>query len=150
MHDKKQSSLLEAGYIPSEKEDYMCEKHLEYFRQKLLAWKDELLDESRETLEHLKEGSLREPDENDRATVEIDTAFELRTRDRYRKLIDKIEAALHRIDDGSYGYCEATGDPIGLRRLEARPIATLSIAAQERHEHKEKTHFDEDLDERLS
>jgi DnaK suppressor protein len=103
----------------------MNDNQLEYFRRKLLAWRDELLDESRETLNHLKEENWHEPDANDRATVETDAALELRTRDRYRKLIDKIDAADRRIEDGSYGWCEDTGEPIGLQRLEARPIATL-------------------------
>lgn len=135
---------LEPGYSPSEKEEYMCPKQLEYFRRKLVAWKAELLDEARETMVHLKEENLNEPDINDRATVESDTAFELRTRDRYRKLIDKIEYALSKIESNDYGYCEETGDPIGLKRLDARPIATLCIEAQERHEKYERQHQDED------
>ena len=122
----------------------MCPKQLEYFRRKLVAWKAELLDEARETMVHLKEENLNEPDINDRATVESDTAFELRTRDRYRKLIDKIEYALSKIESNDYGYCEETGDPIGLKRLDARPIATLCIEAQERHEKYERQHQDED------
>ena len=134
---------LPEGYKPSENEEYMCKMHLKYFKQKLQDWKDELLDESRETLEHLKEENWHEPDVNDRASVETETSLELRTRDRYRKLIDKIEAALRRIDSGEYGYCEETGDEIGLKRLEARPIATLTIEAQERHENYERTHIDE-------
>ncbi|MDA0780946.1 MAG: RNA polymerase-binding protein DksA [Rickettsiales bacterium] len=116
---------------------------LEYFRQKLLSWKAELLDESRETLDHLKEENWQEPDVNDRASVETETSLELRTRDRYRKLIDKIDAAIRRIDQGEYGYCQETGDEIGLKRLDARPIATLTIEAQERHENYERTHIDE-------
>lgn len=135
---------LEPGYMPSEKEEYMCPKQLEYFRRKLVAWKAELLDEARETMVHLKEENLNEPDINDRATVESDTAFELRTRDRYRKLIDKIEYALSKIEANDYGYCEETGDPIGIKRLDARPIATLCIEAQERHEKYERQHQDED------
>ncbi len=135
---------LEPGYMPSEKEEYMCPKQLEYFRRKLVAWKAELLDEARETMVHLKEENLNEPDVNDRATVESDTAFELRTRDRYRKLIDKIEYALSKIEANDYGYCEETGDPIGIKRLDARPIATLCIEAQERHEKYERQHQDED------
>lgn len=135
---------LEPGYKPSEKEEYMCPKHLEYFRRKLVQWKNELLDEARETMVHLKEENLNEPDINDRATVESDTAFELRTRDRYRKLIDKIEYALSKIESNDYGYCEETGEPIGLNRLEARAIATLCIEAQERHEKYERQHQDED------
>lgn len=134
---------LPKGYAPSEKEEYMNEMHLEYFRRKLLDWKAELLGESRETLDHLKEENWQEPDVNDRATVEADTSLELRTRDRYRKLLDKIEEALARIDARNYGYCEETGEEIGLKRLDARPIATLSIEAQERHENYEKTHIDE-------
>jgi DnaK suppressor protein len=134
---------LPEGYKPSDSEEYMNDNQLEYFRRKLLAWRDELLDESRETLNHLKEENWHEPDANDRATVETDAALELRTRDRYRKLIDKIDAADRRIEDGSYGWCEDTGEPIGLQRLEARPIATLSIEAQERHENYERTHIDD-------
>ena len=135
---------LPKGYKPSEKEAYMNPEQLEYFRQKLLAWKAELIDESAETLTHLKEENWNEPDLNDRATVETETSLELRTRDRYRKLIYKIDAALRRIEQGEYGYCEETGDPIGIKRLEARPIATLSIAAQERHERHERQQSDED------
>ena len=133
---------LEPGYSPSEKEEYMCPKQLEYFRRKLVAWKAELLDEARETMVHLKEENLNEPDINDRATVESDTAFELRTRDRYRKLIDKIEYALSKIESNDYGYCEETGEEIGLKRLMARPIATLTVEAQERHEREEKIFAD--------
>lgn len=135
---------LPKGYVPSEKEEYMNPKQVEYFRQKLVGWKEELLEESRATIAHLQEENLNEPDLNDRATVETDTAFELRTRDRYRKLLDKIEAALQRVERGEYGYCEATGEEIGLKRLEARPIATLCIEAQERHENHERQHSDED------
>jgi DnaK suppressor protein len=116
---------------------------LEYFRQKLLQWRTELLAESSETLVHLKEESLAEPDITDRASLETERGIELRTRDRERKLISKIDAALLRIEDGSYGYCEETDEPISLRRLEARPIATLSVEAQERHERMERTHRDE-------
>lgn len=134
---------LPKGYKPSAKEAYMNPQQLEYFRQKLLEWKSELIEESAETLNHLKEENWNEPDLNDRATVETETSLELRTRDRYRKLIYKIDAALRRIDQGEYGYCDETGDPIGLKRLEARPIATLSIAAQERHERNEKQQSDE-------
>ena len=112
----------------------------EYFRQKLLSWRAELLAESSETLTHLKEESLSEPDITDRATLETDRFTELRTRDRERKLISKIDEALQRVEDGSYGFCEETGEPIGVRRLEARPIATLSLEAQERHERMERTH----------
>lgn len=141
---KKKAIELPKNYDPAKDEDYMGDFHLEYFRQKLLAWKEELLEESKETLNHLREENWQESDINDRATVETDTAFELRTRNRYRKLIDKIDAALRRVDDGTYGYCEESGEKIGVGRLLARPIATLSIEAQERHENYERTHIDED------
>ena len=121
----------------------MNDRQLKYFRQKLLAWKDEILRESRETLSHLQAETENHPDITDRATSETDRALELRTRDRQRKLISKIDEALRRIDDGSYGYCEETGEPIGLGRLEARPIATLSLEAQERHERRERVHRDD-------
>ncbi|MBI4966806.1 MAG: RNA polymerase-binding protein DksA [Rhodospirillales bacterium] len=134
---------LPPDYRPSEKEPFMNERQRAYFRQKLLRWKSELLHESSETLMHLQEGGLQEPDIADRASAEAERALELRTRDRARKLIAKIDAALQRIDDGSYGYCEETNEPISLRRLEARPIATLSIEAQERHERMERTHRDD-------
>ncbi len=136
--------ILSEGYKPSENEEYMSPMQLEYFRQKLLNWREDLLAESRETLNHLKEETWNESDLNDRASVETETTIELRTRDRYRKLIDKIESALERINKGGYGYCEETGEAIGLKRLEARPVATLCIEAQERHENYEKTHIDED------
>lgn len=116
---------------------------LEYFRQKLLDWKNELLKESSDTLEHLQEGGILEPDIADRASIETDRALELRTRDRARKLIGKIDEALERVTDGAYGFCEEMHEPISIRRLEARPIATLSIDAQERHERMEKTHRDD-------
>lgn len=132
--------MLPPDYRPSEDEAFMNEAMKEYFRQKLLLWRAELLRESDETLQHLQEGGLQEPDIADRASAEADRALELRTRDRERKLIAKIDAAIARIEDGSYGYCEETGEPIGIRRLEARPIATLSIEAQERHERLERTH----------
>ena len=132
--------MLPPDYRPSEDEALMNEAMKEYFRQKLLLWRAELLRESDETLQHLQEGGLQEPDIADRASAEADRALELRTRDRERKLIAKIDAAIARIEDGSYGYCEETGEPIGIRRLEARPIATLSIEAQERHERLERTH----------
>jgi DnaK suppressor protein len=135
---------LPEGYAPSEKEEYMNPLHIEYFRSKLEAWKHELLEESQETLEHLREEKLVEPDPNDRASLEQETSFELRTRDRYRKLIDKINIALHKIERGGYGFCEETGEPIGLKRLEARPIATLCIEAQERHESFERQHSEEE------
>ncbi|MBF0268498.1 MAG: RNA polymerase-binding protein DksA [Alphaproteobacteria bacterium] len=131
---------LSPDYRPSEKEPFMNERMREYFRQKLLRWRHELLEESNETLMHLQEGGMQEPDIADRASAETDRALELRTRDRARKLISKIDAAMKRIDDGTYGYCEESGEPIGIRRLEARPIATLTIEAQERHERMERTH----------
>ena len=131
---------LPPDYRPSDNEDFMNERQREYFRRKLLSWRSELLHESNETLQHLQEGGLQEPDLADRASAETDRSLELRTRDRARKLIAKIDAALQRIEAGTYGYCEETNEPIGLRRLEARPIATLSIEAQERHERMERTH----------
>jgi len=134
---------LPPDYRPTEEEPFMNDLMREYFRQKLLAWRAELLRESDETLAHLQEGGLQEPDIADRASAETDRALELRTRDRERKLIAKIDAALERIADGTYGYCEETGEPITIRRLEARPIATLSIEAQERHERLERTHRDD-------
>lgn len=134
--------ILLKGYRPYNDEEYMNPQQLEYFRQKLLEWKSSLLEESRETLTHLKEENWNEPDLNDRASIETDTAIELRTRDRYRKLLDKIEESLVRIEKNEYGYCEETGEPIGLKRLEARPVATLCIEAQERHESYEKQHID--------
>ncbi len=134
---------LAADYRPSVKEDFMNEKMTEYFRRKLLKWRVELLDESSETLQHLQEGVVPEPDMSDRASIETDRSLELRTRDRARKLISKIDEALDRIAKGTYGYCEETSEPISLSRLEARPIATLSLEAQERHERMEKTHRDE-------
>jgi DnaK suppressor protein len=134
---------LPPDYRPSEDEPYLNPMQLEYFRQKLLRWRAELLAESNDTLQHLKEESLLKPDLTDRASLETDTAIELRTRDRERKLISKIDAALQRIEDGSYGYCEDTDEPIGIKRLEARPIATLCLEAQERHERMERTHRDD-------
>jgi len=134
---------LPPGYYPSEDEEFMNPVQREYFRQKLLRWRSELLAESNATLQQLKEESLAEADVSDRATLETDRYTELRTRDRERKLISKIDAALMRIEDGSYGYCEETAEPIGIRRLEARPIATLSLEAQERHERMERTHRDD-------
>ena len=121
----------------------MNERQREYFRKKLLAWKDEILREARETLQHLQDESQNHPDLADRASSETDRAIELRARDRQRKLIAKIDAALQRIEDGTYGYCEETGEPISLKRLDARPIATLSIEAQERHERRERVYRDE-------
>jgi DnaK suppressor protein len=134
---------LPPDYRPTEDEEFMNPKQVEYFRQKLLRWRAELLAESNETLSHLKEESLSEPDIADRATLETDRFTELRTRDRERKLISKIDAALQRIEIGTYGYCDETDEPIGVRRLEARPIATLSLEAQERHERLERTHREE-------
>jgi DnaK suppressor protein len=137
------SSLLPPDYRPTEDEPFMSDLQLEYFRQKLLRWRAELLQESTETLNHLQAESLHQPDLTDRASMETDRALELRTRDRERKLISKIDAALQRIEDGTYGFCEETNEPIGIRRLEARPIATLSLEAQERHERLERTHRDD-------
>ena len=130
-------------YRPTESEPFMSERQQEYFRQKLLAWKEEILREARETLQHLHDESQNHPDIADRASSETDRAIELRARDRQRKLIAKIDAALQRIDDGTYGYCEETGEPISLKRLDARPIATLSIEAQERHERRERVYRDD-------
>ena len=135
--------LPHQDYRPSEDEPFMNPKMLEYFRQKLQRWRAELLAESTETLQHLKDESLLKPDLTDRAALETDRAIELRTRDRERKLIAKIDSALRRIGEGTYGFCEETDEPIGLRRLEARPIATLSLEAQERHERMERTHRDD-------
>ncbi|RYE48081.1 MAG: RNA polymerase-binding protein DksA [Hyphomicrobiales bacterium] len=130
-------------YRPTQDEPFMNPRQREYFRQKLERWKSEILAESRETLENLQEESQNHPDMADRASSESDRALELRTRDRQRKLISKIDAALKRIEDGTYGYCEETGDPIGIARLDARPIATLSLEAQEMHERREKVYRDE-------
>ncbi|MBN9048336.1 MAG: RNA polymerase-binding protein DksA [Rhizobiales bacterium] len=130
-------------YKPSDKEPFMNERQREYFRAKLSAWKEDILKEAKETLLHLQEENQNHPDLADRASSETDRAIELRARDRQRKLIAKIDEALGRIEDGSYGYCEETGEPISLRRLEARPIATLSVEAQERHERRERVYRDE-------
>src|SRR3954471_20471581 len=130
-------------YRPSDKEPFMNERQREYFRVRLQTWKEEILKEARETLLHLQEENQNHPDLADRASSETDRAIELRARDRQRKLISKIDAALGRIDDGTYGFCEETGEPISLKRLEARPIATLSIEAQERHERRERVYRDE-------
>ena len=135
--------IIISGYQPSDGEPFMNERMRAYFREKLVAWKNELLRESRETLENLQQDSSNHPDIADRATSETDRAIELRARDRQRKLINKIDMAIKRIDDGSYGYCEETGEPIGVKRLDARPIATLSLEAQERHERREKVYRDE-------
>ena len=134
---------LPKGYRPSADEPFMNDMQKEYFRQKLTAWRAELLKDSEETLDNLKEGGMTVPDISDRASAEADKALELRTRDRMRKVISKIDVALGKLEDGTYGYCEETGEPIGLERLIARPIATLSIEAQERHERMEKTYTDD-------
>ena len=130
-------------YRPSDREPFMNERQREYFRNKLLVWKEDILKEAQETLQHLQDENQNHPDLADRASSETDRAIELRARDRQRKLIAKIDAALQRIEDGTYGYCEETGEPISLRRLEARPIATLSIEAQERHERRERVYRDD-------
>jgi RNA polymerase-binding transcription factor len=131
------------SYRPSDKEPFMNERQREYFRQKLLDWREEILKEAKETLQHLQDENQNHPDLADRASSETDRAIELRARDRQRKLIAKIDEALQRIDDGTYGYCEETGEPISLKRLEARPIATLSVEAQERHERRERIYRDD-------
>ena len=131
------------NYRPSEDEPFMSDRQREYFRRKLLDWKQDILNESRGTIDQLQTESLHLADVADRASSETDKALELRTRDRQRKLISKIDAALHRLDTGEYGYCEETGEPISLRRLEALPIATLSLEAQERHERDERVHRDD-------
>jgi DnaK suppressor protein len=130
-------------YRPSDKEPFMNDRQRDYFRAKLLAWREDILKEANETLLHLQEENQNHPDLADRASSETDRAIELRARDRQRKLIAKIDEALARIDDGTYGYCEETGEPIALRRLEARPIATLSVEAQERHERRERVYRDD-------
>ena len=130
-------------YRPSDKEPFMNERQREYFRDRLLVWKEDILREAKETLQHLQDENQNHPDLADRASSETDRAIELRARDRQRKLIAKIDAALGRIDEGTYGFCEETGEPISLRRLEARPIATLSVEAQERHERRERVYRDE-------
>ncbi len=132
-----------SDYRPSEDEPFMNDRQLEYFKQKLLAWKEEILRESRETVAHLQKETENHADLADRASSETDRALELRTRDRQRKLISKIDQALRRVEDGSYGYCEETGEPIGLARLDARPTATMSVEAQERHERRERVHRDD-------
>jgi DnaK suppressor protein len=137
------SLVLPDTYRPSDDEPFMNERQREYFRSKLLKWKQEILDEAKSTIANLQLDTVSLPDLADRATSETDRAIELRTRDRQRKLIGKIDAALRRIEDGSYGYCEETGEPIGVSRLDARPIATLSLEAQERHERRERIHRDD-------
>ncbi len=135
--------ILPPDYKPNKKEEYMNEMQVEYFRQKLLSWKKSLINQATETVADLREGGLNQPDELDRAALESGKSLELRTRDRARKLISKIDSALLRIEYGEYGYCEETGEPIGIDRLEARPVATLSIEAQEKHERLEKTYDDD-------
>ena len=139
----KAEVFLPDDYRPAENEPFMNERQLEYFRRKLLTWKQELLSQSAETIDNLQDSARNVPDLADRASEETDRALELRTRDRQRKLVAKIDAALRRIDNGEYGYCEMTGEPISLKRLDARPIATLSIEAQERHERREKVYRDD-------
>ena len=139
----KQDKFLPDDYTPAEDEPFMNDRQVEYFRRKLIAWKNDLLMESRETIEGLQDGTRNIPDVADRASEETDRALELRTRDRQRKLVAKIDAALRRIDEGEYGYCEVTGEPISLKRLDARPIATMSLEAQESHERREKVHRDD-------
>jgi len=141
--DMNSPIILPEGYKPSEKEEFMNPMQVEYFRQKLITWRNELLSEANDTLNTLSEENFQKPDITDRAQMESDASLQLRTRDRERKLLSKIEAALRRIEDGSYGYCEETDEPIGLKRLEARPIASLSLDAQERHERMEKSHRDD-------
>jgi RNA polymerase-binding transcription factor len=139
----KAETFLPEDYRPAEDEPFMNDRQLEYFRRKLMTWKNDLLDESKLTIEGLQDSTRNIPDIADRASEETDRALELRTRDRQRKLVAKIDAALRRIEEGEYGYCEETGDPISLKRLDARPIATLSLEAQERHERREKVHRDD-------
>lgn len=139
----KDPAHVPENYQPSEDEEFMNPRQQAYFRQKLLKWREEILQESSQTIAHLQEETHQEPDLADRASIETERLVELRARDRERKLLGKIDSALRRLDDGSYGYCEETGDPIGVRRLDARPIATLSIDAQERHEREERAHRDD-------
>lgn len=136
-------TILENGYAPTDDEPFMNDRQQEYFRRKLTDWKAHILEGNRDTIEGMQEGTRNIPDVADRASEETDRALELRTRDRERKVVSKIDQALRRIDDGSYGYCEDTGEPISLKRLDARPIATLSLEAQERHERKERVHRDD-------
>jgi len=139
----KQEVFLPDNYSPAENEPFMNELQVEYFRRKLLTWKSELLAGSKDTIEGLQDGTRNIPDVTDRASEETDRALELRTRDRQRKLVSKIDGALRRIEEGEFGYCTVTGEPISLKRLDARPIATMSLEAQERHERREKVHRDE-------
>ncbi|GGA84245.1 RNA polymerase-binding transcription factor DksA [Brucella endophytica] len=141
--DSDMSELIDLDYRPTEDEPFMNERQKSYFRAKLIAWKNDILREARETLEALQQENANHPDLADRASSETDRAIELRARDRQRKLIAKIDSALQRIEDGTYGFCEETGEPISLKRLDARPIATLSIEAQERHERREKVYRDD-------
>ena len=139
----KQDNVFSEDYRPVEGEPFMNDRQLKYFKRKLVTWKTDLMSDSRETIEGLQDNTRNIPDIADRASEETDRALELRTRDRQRKLVSKIDAALRRIDEGEYGYCEMTGEPISLRRLDARPIATMTLEAQERHERKEKVHRDD-------
>lgn len=141
--DMKQETFLPDDYRPAEDEPFMNDRQVEYFRRKLLNWKAELQAGSRDTIEGLQDGTRNIPDVADRASEETDRALELRTRDRQRKLVSKIDAALRRIDEDEFGYCSVTGEPISLKRLDARPIATMSLEAQERHERREKVHRDD-------
>jgi DnaK suppressor protein len=142
-YDMKQEVFLPDNYSPAEDEPFMNDRQLEYFRRKLMHWKTELMDGSRDTIEALQDGTRNIPDVIDRSSEETDRALELRTRDRARKLVSKIDGALRRIDEGEFGYCSVTGDPISLKRLDARPIATMSLEAQEKHERREKVHRDD-------
>jgi len=139
----KVNKVLDTEYHPTDNEEFMNDRQVEYFQKKLLDWKAALLADGRYTIEGMQEGTRNIPDVADRASEETDRALELRTRDRQRKLVSKIDSALRRIEDGSYGWCDATGEPISLKRLEARPTANLSLEAQERHERKEKVHRDD-------
>ncbi len=139
----KAESFLPDDYRPAEDEPFMNERQLEYFRRKLVVWKQELMDQSAETVEALQDSGRNVPDIADRASEETDRALELRTRDRQRKLVSKIDAGLRRIENGEYGYCEVSGEPISLKRLDARPIATMTLEAQEKHERRERVHRDE-------
>ena len=136
----KQEKFLPKNYAPADDEPFMNDRQVEYFKRKLVDWKSDLLSETKDTIEGLQDGTRNIPDVADRASEETDRALELRTRDRQRKLVSKIDAALRRIAEGEYGYCEVTGDPISLKRLDARPIATMSLESQERHERREKVH----------
>jgi DnaK suppressor protein len=139
----KAEIFLPDDYRPAEHEPFMNERQLEYFRRKLTVWKQELMDQSAETIDNLQDSARNVPDLTDRASEETDRALELRTRDRQRKLVAKIDSALRRIENGEYGYCEATGEPISLKRLDARPIATMTLEAQEKHERRERVHRDD-------